>query len=96
MSYHLGSDIGCPILAIRHTEIRDSESGSGKSDKFLRGLPHFAVEARKHWSGWCPANPHGAADSRLTRGGDGAQPCRGRFWSSPHGAVDETKGMAYE
>jgi len=33
--------------------------GIGKSDKLwreaLRGLPHFAVEARKHWSGWRPS-----------------------------------------
>jgi hypothetical protein len=60
------------MLGIRHTEIRDSESGSGKSDKFLRGLPHFAWEARKHWpesrpsiSSWCGRFPldaegHGA------------------------------------
>ena len=56
------------MLGIRHTEIRDSESGFGKSDKFLHGLPHFAWEAREHWPGWCPANPRGAEDSRLTPG----------------------------
>ena len=92
-------DVLCLAYAIPRFGIRGLGSGNGgfgKSDKFLRGLPHFAGEARKHWPGWRPANPRGAADSRLTRGGDGAQPCRGRFWSSPHGAVDETKGMAYE
>ena len=52
MSYPLGSDIGCPMLGIRHTVIRDSgfgilESGFGKSDKFLRGLPDFV---------WRPVN----------------------------------------
>jgi hypothetical protein len=43
------------MLGIRHTEIRDSESGFGKSDKLWCGLPHFAWDARKHWPGWRPS-----------------------------------------
>lgn len=46
--------------------------GSGKSDKLWCGLPHFAGDARKHWSeplsSWCGRFPldaegHGAVGS---------------------------------
>jgi len=77
------------MLGIRHTEIRDSESGSGKSDKFLRGLPHFAGEAREHWSGWRPSISSWCGRFPLDEGGAWC----GSLGPSPHGAVDETSHL---
>jgi len=44
---------GIPGFGIR--DLGSGIGGIGKSDKLWCGLPHFAVEARKHWSGWRPA-----------------------------------------
>lgn len=64
-------DVLCLAYGIPGFGIRDLGSGNGggwKIGQILVWSAAFRLEARKHWPGWRPANPHGAEDSRLTPG----------------------------